>query len=79
MIPDRTKTQFDNPFKRINFTDREREEAEAVWNLFYIFWSELAPKIPDCAEKTLVMRNLQQALFYYEAAHTIAVKIKDGK
>lgn len=59
-----------NPFNRITYTEQEREKSKQVWQMFYKFWEELSAVTPDGPEKTLLMRKLQEASYYWEVAHT---------
>ena len=59
-----------NPFLRITYTEKERERSKDVWNDFAMFWNSLEGKTPNGPAKTLVMRKLQEASYYWEIAHT---------
>lgn len=68
-----------NPFKRITYSEQEREVSKQVWNMFHDFWEQLAPLTPDGPEKTLVMRKLQEASYMWEVANTAKVKQARGE
>lgn len=68
-----------NPFNRITYTEQEREKSKQVWQMFYKFWEELSAITPEGPEKTLLMRKLQEASFYWEVAHTEFCKKERAK
>lgn len=59
-----------NPFDRITYTEQERELSKDVWHMFANFWNEISPVTPESPEKTLMMRKLQEASYYWEIANT---------
>jgi hypothetical protein len=67
------------PFERITYTEDERDKSKWMWTEFSVFWDKIRDDVPEGPEKTLCLRKLQEALYYFEIAHTNHCKQERSK
>lgn len=64
----KTYNQIDDIFNRVVFDDDDRSLHFKMYAQIKDFCKSFDNEIPDCAEKTLAFRRLQEALMYFGAA-----------